>query len=118
MTSQLKYCLQLIFIIIFVVSSSSSSSYVNNSKFPESLAIHPYCPSLLVAFIYCIQCLHRADVGWLVGWCNILTNKREITSGATGVTTPTTSGNLVNKGIPGIAADVHLPSVFNHHPSY
>ena len=29
--------------------------------------------------------------------CNILTNKREITSDATGVTAPTTSGGLVKK---------------------
>ena len=29
--------------------------------------------------------------------CNIKTNKREITSGAAGVTAPTTSGDLVNK---------------------
>ena len=28
------------------------------------------------------------------GWCNILTNKREITSDATGVTAPTTSGGF------------------------
>ena len=38
--------------------------------------------------------------GDLCGGCNILTNKREITSDATGVTAPTTSGgDLVNKGM-------------------
>ena len=49
---------------------------------------------------------------------NILTNKREITSDATGVMAPTTSGGFGQRNIPGIAADVRFLSVFNPHPSY
>ena len=65
--------------------------------------------------------LDQARNSELKSWiehCNILTNKRKITSDATAVTAPTTSGGFGQRNIPGIAADVRLPSVFNHHPSY
>ena len=36
--------------------------------------------------------IHSQEIG--IGYCNILTNKREITSDATGVMAPTTSGGF------------------------
>ena len=42
------------------------------------------------------DCISENHQQWQSGfsWCNILTNKREITSDATGVTAPTTSGGF------------------------
>ena len=70
----LKWMLIMIYIYIYIYRERererenegryfvSSSSKAVSMDFPDSLTIHPYCPSLLEGPLGYIQCPHRANV--------------------------------------------------------
>ena len=45
-----------------ILVSSSSSSHADSMESSDSLAIHPYWPSLLAGPLDCIQCPHTPDI--------------------------------------------------------